>query len=241
MIRHKIPLIAFVYLFFAGCSIVSNTDHNILRFENYSTGMELPPDFFSLDSRMITDSVFFNKKLLIQPPPESQRVTGELFDFLNDLDLINGWSIYKEEINPDADDRNEYIESHKKNHNFFCIGEVKIRDEFQSFLFLLITGVDDAYFVSRDLYLMNVKDNKCKSLTVISSYGLFSGESIYHYTERLSDNLFIHKCEFTVNTVLLEKILDNAYSVRFKYDKEGMIKILSTRVREYWVYPDVKK
>ena len=144
------------------------------------------------------------------------------------MDVINRWSIYKDaDINPYSNNIEEFIDLRKKELSLFCLGEVIIEKEFQSFLVLLIDGVDNEYSICRNLYLMNVKNNKCKSLTRVAAYTSFDGECIYMYTERFANNLFIQKeIEDSSNIITAEKSGNETSPIKFMYDKKGMIKIL---------------
>lgn len=185
VIKKRMILIVLLNLLFIECTSMykSNFNNDALLFENYSKEMELPKDFFSIDSNIVTDRVFLDKKSLLQPK-QSQKISGKAFNFLCNLDVINRWSIYKDaDINPYSNNIEEFIDLRKKELSLFCLGEVIIEKEFQSFLILLIDGVDNEYSICRNLYLMNVKNNKCKSLTRVATYTCFDGECIYMYTE----------------------------------------------------------
>lgn len=74
---------------------------------------------------------------------------------------------------------------------------------------------------------MNVKNNKCKSLTRVATYTCFDGECIYMYTEQSANNLFIQKeIEDSSNIITAEKSGNETSPIKFMYDKKGMIKIL---------------
>lgn len=222
-------LIALLNMFFVECSTMdkSNPNTDVLLFENYSKEMELSKDFFSIDSEIILDSILLDKEELLQPK-QKQEITGKAFDFLCNLDLINRWSIYKEkDINPYSNKVDEFITQRKKELSLFCLGEVKISENFQSFLILSIDGVDNEYNLVRNLFLVNVKNNMCKSLTRVASYTCFDGECNYIFTEKLEENLFTQKeIEVSTNVNADEQYKKETPPLKFKYDKKGIIKIL---------------
>lgn len=228
-IKNGMILIALLNLLFMECSTMdkSNPNTDALLFENYSKEMELPTEFFSINSNVITDSILLDKELLLQPK-QSQKITGNVFNFLCDLDLINGWNLWKDDdLNLYPNKVEEFVELRKKELSLFCLGEVKLSREFQSFLILSIDGVDNEYNLTRNLYLMNVKNNKCESLTRVASYTCFDGECNYIYTERSANNLFIQKeVEVSSNVIVVEKSEKETSRIKFMYDKNGMLKML---------------
>ncbi|MFA7051285.1 MAG: hypothetical protein WC189_04275 [Bacilli bacterium] len=205
----------------------SNPNNNTILFENYSREMELPKGFFFADSRIILDSILIEKETLLQPE-QNQKITGKAFDFFCDLDLINRWSVYKEEdINPYSNKVDEFIAQRKKELSLFCLGEVRISENFQSFLVLSIDGVDNEYNLVRNLFLVNVENNMCKSLTRVASYTCFDGECNYIFTERTADNYFTQKeVEISTNVIVKEQSKKETPPLKFNYDKKGMVKIL---------------
>ena len=223
----KMILITLLNLFLMECSVMdkNNPNSDILLFENFSKEIELPGEFFSGVTNIIADSIFLDKDLLLKPK-QSQKITGDMFDFLCNLDLINRWSVYKEaDINPHSNKIEDFIESRKKELSLFYLGEVIINEKYKSFLILSTDGVDSEYNLVRNLYLMNVENDKCKSLTRVASYTCFDGECNYIYTERSSNNLFIQReKEVSSNVIVTEKAQKAPPFVKFMYDKKGMLK-----------------
>jgi hypothetical protein len=228
-IKNNMILIVLLNLLFMKCSTMDKSNPNTvaLLFENYSKEMELPTEFFSINTHVITDSIFLDEELLLQPK-QSQKITGNVFSFLCDLDLINGWNLWKDDdLNLYPNKVEEFVELRKKELSLFCLGEVSLSEEFQSFLILSIDGVDNEYNLIRNLYLMNVKNNKCESLTRVASYTCFNGECNYIYTERSANNLFIQKeVEVSSNVIVVEKSEKETSRIKFMYDKKGMLKML---------------
>ncbi|WP_370861451.1 hypothetical protein [Parabacteroides faecis] len=220
-------LILLVNIFFMRGYATNDGRNEYLLFENFLEEKMLPVDFSAINGYIITDSVFFNEKLLLYPRNES-KITGCMFDFLCDIDLINNKNSYE-----DIDDNNrsksydKFLESRKNNLKLYNVGRIIISKEFESFIILSIDGDDNEYNWVRNLYLINVKNQKCKSLTRISCYACFDGECLCLYTERKANNLFVLKDEdINCNLSIVDEIQKNSSIVKFMYDKKGMVKIL---------------
>lgn len=187
----------------------------------------MPTDFSTIDSYIITDSVFFDEELLLHPRSES-KITGCMFDFLCDIDLINNKDAYEDiAANSLSENYDKFIETRKSNLKLYNMGKIIISKEFESLIILSIDGEDDEYNWVRDLYLINVDNKKCKSITRISSYACFDGECLCLYTERKANNLFVLKDkDINCNLSVANEMQENLFVVKFMYDKKGMVKIL---------------
>lgn len=228
MFVKKIVLIILVNIFFMRCYALNENENNSLLFENLLMDKFLPIDFSIINKNIITDSVLFDKKTLMYFPNGS-KIVGSMFDFLCDLNLINGWDSYV-----DIDEKHclkkykNFVESRRSDLNLYFIGKIVISKEFQSFIILSIDGNDDEYNWVRNLYLMNVSDHKCRSLTRISCYACFDGECLYLYTERIANDFFILREEDNrSNSFVIDEIPIDSSVVKFMYDEEGMVEILS--------------
>lgn len=225
-----ILLFAILCPFLLGCITIKKDREGseTLLFENYSKEMVLPIGFYSINNEIILDSVLLDKDSLLYPKP-SQKIVGPSFDFLCNLDLINRWSIFKNEddINPYSNIFDEFLESRKQNLKLFCLGEVMVSDKFRSFLILSIEGEDNEFFFIRNLYLLNVSSNKCKSITRIASYTCFDGVCNYIFTERTTNIHFIQReIEVGSDVIMNEKHTTQNTPIKFKFNKNGMLKTL---------------
>lgn len=198
-----------------------------LLFENFLEEKILPTDFSTIDSDIITDSIFFNEKLLLHPRSES-KITGYMFDFLCNIDLINNKDAYEDiAANSLSENYDKFIETRKSNLKLYNLGKIIISKEFETLVILSIDGDDDEYNWVRNLYLINVDNQKCKSITRISCYACFDGECLYLYTERKANNLFVLKDKDTnCNLSIADEMQRDLFVVKFMYDKKGMLKML---------------
>lgn len=227
MFVKKYILILLVNIFFMRGYATNDGRNEYLLFENFLEEKLLPADFSTINSNIITDSIFFNEKLLLYPH-EKSKITGDMLNFLCDIDLINNKESYE-----DIDDNNcsknydKFLELRKNNLKLYNIGRIIISKEFESFIILSIDGDENEYNWVRNLYLINVNNQKCKSLTRISCYACFDGECLCLYTERKANNLFVLKDEdINCNLSMVDEIQEKSSVVKFMYDKKGMVKIL---------------
>lgn len=223
----KSVLFIFVNIFFMRCYAVN--ENNSLLFENLLEGKKIPTDLSIINKNIITDNILFDKKMLIYPPKNNSKIVGEAFDFLCDFNLINSWDSYVDvDENIYLKDYEKFVESRKSDLSFYYIGKIVISKEFESFIILSIDGNDDEYNWVRNLYLMNISDHKCRSLTRISCYSCFDGECLYLYTERFSNDFFIlREANSYPNKLITEDVPIDSSIVKYTYDKNGMVKILN--------------
>lgn len=223
----KSIVFVFVNIFFIRCYAVNENENKYLLFENLLEEKVLPVDLSIVSENILTDSVLLDKRKMIYPP-KSLKIVGGMFDFLCDFNLINGWDSYVD-INGNSylNEFEKFVESRKSDLNFYYIGKIVISKEFESFIILSIDGQDDEYNWVRNLYLMNVSDNKCRSLTKLSCYSCFDGECLYLYTERTANEFILREENSYHNKLVTDDISIDSSLVRFMYDKRGMVKILN--------------
>lgn len=213
------------------CYAVNENENKYLLFENLLEEKLLSIDPSVISGNIITDSILFDKRKMIYPP-NSSKIVGDMFDFLCDFNLINSRDSY---VDIDGDSclkaSEKFVESRKSDLSFYYIGKIVISKEFESFIILSIDGNDDEYNWVRNLYLMNVSDHKCRSLTRLSCYSCFDGECLYLYTERIANNFILKEENNYPNKLVTDDISIDSSIVRFMYDKRGMVKILNTYVK----------
>lgn len=229
-------------------------DTTILLYENYSQQeIKLPAELFVIEPNIVTDSIYLDNIMSKESPygqislgdkdsrqteknrDESNvkrnekefRITGDLFNILCHIELINKWDFYKDDFYLNEYDK--FIEERKKELRLFYMGEVKIDSNYRSFLILVINGKEDLFNIYRDLYLMNVIGDKCQSLTRVASYTYFDGDSHYLYTKRLNNDSFVQKREELSSDVIFleepESEQEKIPCIKFYYDEQGMLKI----------------
>ena len=226
-VERYIFLILLVNAFFMRGYATNDDRNEYLLFKNFLDEKVLPADFSTINSNIITDSVFFNEKLLLYPCVES-KITGCMFDFLCDIDLINNKDSYEDiDVNNSSENYDKFLESRKKELKLYNVGRIIISKEFESYIILSIDGDDNEYNWVRNLYLINVNNQKCKSLTKISCYTCFDGECLYLYTERKGNNMFVlNDKDVNCNLSMVDKTQTKISVVKFMYDEKGMVKIL---------------
>ncbi|MCS2891889.1 hypothetical protein NXY11_14995 [Parabacteroides faecis] len=126
MFVKKYILILLVNIFFMRGYATNDGRNEYLLFENFLEEKLLPADFSTINSNIITDSIFFNEKLLLYPH-EKSKITGDMLNFLCDIDLINNKESYE-----DIDDNNcsknydKFLELRKNNLKLYNIGRIII-------------------------------------------------------------------------------------------------------------------
>jgi hypothetical protein len=223
-------LIILFNLLFIKCSTMDNSlpNSDILLFENYAQNKIILPEEPLLNEGIsFSDSILVNKEWLLRPK-QGHKIKGELFNVLCQFNLINQWNTYKKsEINPYSDNYEEFLEKRKQELRLFYLGEIKLNKNYKSFLILVSDGENDDYNVVRNLFLMNVMNNKVSSLTRVSSYTCFDGECNYIYTEISTNNFLIMREEEVSSDVIVpeEVQIEKGTSViKFLYDKNGILK-----------------
>ncbi|NMB65759.1 MAG: hypothetical protein GYA16_12920 [Spirochaetes bacterium] len=229
-IVEKMTLIILLTLFFAECATMDNSliTRDILLFENYYQNEIILPEEYLLSKGNIyyNDSLLVKKESLLQT--QGEKITGELFDVLCSLDMINQWNIYKEsDINPYSSKHDEFIEKRKQELELFYLGKLKISKNFNSFLILISTRKNDDYNVIKTVLLINVADNKVASITRICNYTCFDGECNYIYTVLSEKGVFLQKNKEACSDVILPKEMkseNEKTGIKFIYDRKGYLK-----------------
>ena len=109
-VERYIFLILLVNAFFMRGYATNDDRNEYLLFKNFLDEKVLPADFSAINSNIITDSVFFNEKLLLYPCVES-KITGCMFDFLCDIDLINNKDSYEDiDVNNSSENYDKFLE-----------------------------------------------------------------------------------------------------------------------------------
>ena len=75
--------------------------------------------------------------------------------------------------------------------HIYFFGTIKLNERFNSYLILVIQGDVNKYKNIRDLYLMNISENKLKSITKISSYSCFEGTCIHMFSKKINKSSFL--------------------------------------------------
>ncbi|MDD6211152.1 MAG: hypothetical protein PUB21_11175 [Bacteroidales bacterium] len=205
-------------------------DTFILAYENYiRQKRELPSDLFAIEPKIITDKILIDEETLVNPKLE-QPISGKLFEALCHFEFINRWEFYKEvALVPYPYDYEKFVKWRMEKIKLFYLGETKLSENYRSFLILFIEGKEDEFLISRKLYLINAKGNKCQSMTQISLYFYADGEAHHRYSEKTDKQYFIQK-----DTILSSDMIDlsqpegyteKASCIKFHYDEQGMLKI----------------
>jgi hypothetical protein len=223
-------LIILFSLFLAECATMDNSfiNRDILLFENYyQNEIMLPEEYLSSKGNIYCiDSLLVKKEILLQT--QGEKITGELFDVLCSLDMINQWNIYKQsDINPYSTKHEEFVEKRKHELELFYLGKLKLSKNFNSFLILVSTGKNDDYNVIKTVLLVNVAGNKVASITRTSNYTCFDGECNYIYTELSEKGVFIQKDKEVSSDVILPKEVqpeNEKTGIKFIYDRKGYLK-----------------
>jgi len=201
---------------------------DILKFENYTNGIKIPYEFSSEADRIITDTILLDEKLL-EHFRKDLEITGEMFDYLFGFDIINMWNknlFYHQS-------KEDYISEHKKDVRLYHVGELVLDKNYNSHLILSVLGEDSPMHLFRNLFLINIKDKHCKSITQIGRFFIFEGHSNHLFTERLSNNILIQRDKILSTDVIIpedvrneESVYDEGYFTIFKYNSEGLLERL---------------
>ncbi|MDD6211149.1 MAG: hypothetical protein PUB21_11160 [Bacteroidales bacterium] len=226
-------VLAGVFSLFISISIFADEccrDTFILAYENYiRQKRELPSDLFAIEPKIITDKILIDEETLVNPKL-GQPISGKLFETLCRFEFINQWEFYKKNsFVPYSYDYEKFVKWRMEEIKLFYLGETKLSENYRSFLILFIEGKEDEFFMSRELYLINAKGNKCQSITRISQYFNVEGNSHHFYSEKTDKQYFIQK-----DTILSSDMIDlsqpegyteKASCIKFHYDEQGMLKI----------------
>ena len=231
-IVEKMALIILFSLFLAECATMDNSfiNRDILLFENYYQNEIMLPEEYLLPKKNIyyTDSLLVKKENLLHA--QGEKITGELFDVLCSLDMINQWNIYKKsDINPYSTKHEEFVEKRKHELELFYLGKLNLSKNFNSYLILVSNVKNDDYNVIKTAFLVNVEGNKVASITRMSNYTCFDGECNYIYTELSEKGVFMQKDTEVSSDVILPKEVqpeNGKTGVKFIYDRKGSLKIL---------------
>lgn len=219
-------------LFLIECTNMDNSITNVdtLLFENYYQNKVVFHEEYliSEEAGYITDSMLVDKERLLKV--QTNKITGELFNTLCNLELINQWKIYnRSEMNIYSDRYEEFVERRSKDLELFYLGKLKISKNFNSFLILVSNTKNDNYNINKSVFLINVKDNKIVSITRMSSYICFDGQCDFIFTEISKKGVLIQKNKEVSSDVILpkeEKQNEEKIEVKFKFDSKGRIQIL---------------
>lgn len=228
----KMTLITLFSLFLVECNAMGNSfiNRDNLLFENYyQNKITLPKEcLLNRGNIYFTDNLLVKRKSLLQT--QGEKITGELFDVLCNLDIINRWNSYKEsDINPYSSKREEFVEKMKQELDLFYLGKLKLSNNFNSYLILVSIGITNNYNVIKIAFLINEVDDKIVSITRVSQYTLFDGDGYHIYTEMSKKGIFIQKDEQVSSDLILPKEtqLEQANtSIKFIYNKKGFLERL---------------
>ena len=218
-------------LLFAGCFSMNNPYNNsdILFFENYSYNKFTFPkkNLLRLKEMCFTDSILVNHKILLQA--QNNKITGELFDILCNLDVINHWYIYKKFDKDSFLDYNyeEFVKRKKQEIELFYLGKLKFSKSFDSFLFVSTTNLNDFYFTLKEVFLINVKNNAVVSTTRMCSYTNFEGNAQLIFTVKKAGGTFIQKEETISSDIIIPEGMQfekEEIAIEFTYDRKGRLK-----------------
>mgnify|MGYP000901787299 FL=1 len=225
----KVILVILLNLFSLDSIAIDNnfSYDSMFYFQNYyQAQIKLPYNFF-LDkgNYYCTDSILLSEDKMLQV--QDKQITGELFDVLFELDMINRWNTFK---NIETCNKKEFIEKKKQELDIFYLGRLKISDKFKSYLIQVSVKefMDNRFkFVDKNVYLLNVLDDNLISVTRISYYSLSEGHCNHTYTKKTEKNVFTIKSEELSSDIILPKDMQSENIVtimKFTYDKKGFCK-----------------
>jgi hypothetical protein len=226
-------LIIFVNILFALFSGINELKQNkkALVFENYyNQSIWFPNKFIKLHntSSILTDlSLLRNVKM-------KQEVHSSIFNKISELDMINKWTGVEElGINPYSNNYQEFLKQRKKEIVIYDYGLIRISDKFDSHLILVVDGKTKRDYENKSLYIVNVANNKLKSLTKVAQYFYADGTGEHIYSEKNTDNIFSLKGKLVCsdNIDADEKLAKEIYEketsfCKYKYDQKGYLRIL---------------
>ena len=223
--KYKGILILILNLFLFGCTILNNNNSKYGLYENYSGKAYLPEITILESSHIVSDSVLF-EVAKIEQLINQQEIKGKLFDFLCNLDIVNGRNFFNADTIEYTGEFQSFVSARKNDLKLYLVGKIELSNAFESYLILSIDGPENRYNSFRNLYLMNVKNNKCISLTKTTDFSLSDGQCDYIYTKRLLENHFEMRRKNISSDVILPEnaILYKDYLLmRFKYNNKGKL------------------
>lgn len=213
------------------CAAMNNYSPNsdIFLFENYNKSIIILPDDFNLCDEGIysIDSIIVNKEKMIQS--KKNQITGELYNRLCNINLINQWYAFKKsDLNPYSDKYEVFVEKRKHELDLYFLGKLELSKNFDSYLILVSSVKNDDYNIIKNVFLINVANKKLASITRISSYTCFDGDCNYIYTKVSEKGILMQKVKRVSSDVILPKEVQpekDKICKKFVYDKKGKLKI----------------
>jgi hypothetical protein len=158
--------------------------------------VRLPNSFFELEksSKELDLSILKSLNNLINVQ-NYKKIKGELFSFLVETDIINGWIPFEkvESDSPNTYDRKKHIELRKQEIDLYYLGYVSIDPMFKSHLILsAVDYKEQTDELIRRAILINIAGEKITSMIIVADYFVLMGHSSHRYISRLAKNNFVY-------------------------------------------------
>ena len=195
-----------------------NQRHNslILHYENINTDIHFDYDFLhniEINNELfeVTDTTLSNVRML-------QKADSNLIEMLIKFGPINKWNTVLEL----SSSYEETLQS-ARDCDFYLIGQTIISSDFKSFLFLQMPKEQDDYFVAKEIYLVNVKNDLVKSVVRVFDYLCFDGVSSFSHTY-FDNGQFVHKnIELSTDVIVPWPTGPEVHYTKFTFDQQGHV------------------
>ncbi len=153
--------------------------------------------------------------------------------------LLNNWEDFKEIYGEryHYSTKEEAVCARVKNHILNYCGQVKLSKNFDSFLLMITPEYelkDDRLYAHRELFLVNLSNEKITSVSELYSYFLLEGHSdCAHTIVKRNNDFCISFEELSSDVIVAKEVADEDPRmfriVNFKFDKKGRVVILTDK------------
>ena len=233
----KFALIIFILLL-TNCTSTKKIGvyDDILEYENYGRNQLVVRNelFLSEGSNYYFDSILIKKDSLLKIP--QKKITGELFDRLCRIEMINQRDLYyNSEISPPGSNYEHFVKKRKEEIQLFYLGRLKVSNNFNSFLVLVTNSKHDNYNFIKSVLLINAARNRIASITRMSVYTCYDGTCLHIYTIMAENGVFIQQDKEVSSDAIFAKglqQLEEIERIKFTYNKNGFLKRLSIQTKQ---------
>ncbi len=200
------------------------------QFENIAfEDTKLIPFLLDKKDKEIVDFTYPKTYTELESFKRKERVPTDVFKVFANFNTINGWSKYMKELSPSKE---EIIKDIIDGYFLYYCGQVKLSQAFDSFLFMKESSWVN--YRVRDVYLVNMYENKITSISLLFYYYGGDEDTLAAYTYKDKDSIF-YRCSKTLsNDVIIPEEVketvgcdyDDETIFKFKFGKTGHIVIM---------------
>jgi len=231
IIVEKFTLIIFILLL-TNCASIKKfgVNDDILEYENYVRNQLAVRDelFYREGTNYYFDSIIISEDSLLIIP--QKKITGELFDKLCRIEMINQRDLYyNPEISPSGDNYEHFVKKRKEEMELFYLGKLKVSNNFNSYLVLATNSKHDDYNLIKSVFLINCARNRIASITRMCFYVCFDGTCLHIFTMMAEKGVFIQQDKEVSSDAIFVKGLqqiEEIEKIKFTYNKKGFLKRL---------------